>query len=128
MTPLRLLRLAHGYVKQETFAIKCHMAESHLCRLELGQRKPSEGLANTIADVLGESVRKVFPDGFAERPKCYKRRIDDGVGYSPDMPPASIRARVTTYPTRCPRCQAQVFGVSCYACGADLGVLEEAHV
>jgi DNA-binding XRE family transcriptional regulator len=118
MTALRTLRLAHGYVKQETFANKCHTAESHICALELGTKKPSEGLAHTIADVLGEPVRKVFPDGFAERVKrYYKQRIDAGTGY---MPPA-IPEQERPIALRCWKCGADRINHDefCYQCGAD---------
>jgi DNA-binding XRE family transcriptional regulator len=150
MTPLRTLRLAHGYLKQETFANKCHVAESHLCALELGTKKPSEDLARTIAERLGEPVEKVFPEGFAVRVKHYNKhgatpRSDDGTGYVPVVAPARPAIRFPRHPftVLCYRCQNHVpmraddahspedEDPRCPECGArfyQIVPLEEAHV
>ena len=147
MTALRTLRIAHGYCKQETFAMKCHTAESHICALELGTKKPSIGLAHTIANVLGEPVEKVFPDGFAERPKRYQKsgqpRIDDGSGYVPPEKPKQDVRYPSEFTVLCYRCQNHVpmrgddthvpedEYPRCPECGARfyrIVALEEAHV
>ena len=112
-TMLRKFRKAYGY-SQGKFAEKCHIAQTYLCELETGRRRPSAGLARHIADIFGMKVGAVFPDGVADR-DC-RRKFEVRVCSPP--PPA----RVVRYLDTCPKCGAQQIFERCYACGKGLEV------
>lgn len=122
MTSLRTLRKGYGYEGQK-FAAKVFISPGYLCDLEHGLKKPSPKLARAIADIFGMKVEAVFPNGCAEK-VCRQRNVDSY--YMPDDTPRPIIA----YPSRCPKCEAQVVIPSCYACGYqfDERPAEEAHV
>lgn len=79
MNHLRSHRIAAGYIKQESFAEKCHMSQGFLCDLENERKKPTRLTAEFIADILGVTAEALFPEGFSVRPTRYRTRVDDGV-------------------------------------------------
>ncbi|MBE3040277.1 MAG: helix-turn-helix transcriptional regulator [Chloroflexi bacterium] len=120
MTALRTLRKGYGY-EQQKLAAKVFVSPGYLSDLEHGLKKPSPRLARAIADIFGAKVEAVFPDGCAEK-VCRQRKVD---AYAPPVEPAPV----IYYPSRCPKCGAQVVRERCYACGYDYEVrMEEAHV
>ncbi len=108
MSNLRNYRIAAGYPYQWTLAEKCHVSQGAISAFEAGVKKPTRLTARAIADVLRVEPDVLFPDGYAERPKHYKTRKDDGVvmvAYDTPEPSPAI-----AYPRE--------FRVRCWRCGA----------